>query len=610
MTLPVTTVEIAFDAGWTGTPTWTDVTSYVRHAAGISINHWRGNEGEQAAPSTLSLSLDNADGRFTPGNASGAYYPDVQKGRRIRVQSTVNGNTYDRFNGYINNWGVTWPGKVSTYSDCLVTASSRTARLGLGAELRSIIEEAARVPDLIALYTLGEPEGSLSAFDTSGEGQPPLTQFGPGAVVTFGTAIGPGTDDLTAASFAGGAGMRVATAETVTDHACGVFFSTSSASVVLAHWGANGNEALVSLDASGRIQLGGAGSPATHLITATAYNDGATHHFLYDDASTAFYVDGVSAGTFARTWSSITTTQPATFWLALGREWSGTMTTLTGTLAHATAWSRELTAGEAAEIAGAGLTGFAGDSPGDWLGRLAGFAGVPTGEQDFEAGQVADFAGISIAGKTALAAMREVETTEGGVLFDALDGTLTFHDRAHRYGASSAFTLSYSNGNISDELAPLLDDQQQVNDMTATNVNGVGARVLDTDSIDEHGYYRQSVDLATTDTLEPLSRASWTVAKYANPQTRVSSLQVLFNTLSTPLTEAVLAAEVGTKLTLTGLPSNAPASSMVLFVEGRSETITAVEDRVSLRTSPAELFDVLILDDSTYGELDAYPLAY
>ncbi len=204
MPKPTTTVEVAFNAGWTGTPTWTDVTAYTQHINGVDIDKWRAEEFSECQPSRCSFTLNNSDGRFTPGLTTGAHYPNVKKGRRIRVRSTVGGVTTTRFTGYIDDWSVTWPGMVGTISMCAVTASSRMARLGTAGELRSIVEEEILLDLPAAYYTMGEPEGATFASDSSGNLAPNLVQAGTGAAVTFGTATGPGTDGLTAATFAGG----------------------------------------------------------------------------------------------------------------------------------------------------------------------------------------------------------------------------------------------------------------------------------------------------------------------------------------------------------------------------------------------------------------------
>lgn len=79
-------VEAAF--GYTiltGTPVWTDITPYVDLAAGLTITRGAQEELADTQPGTCSLTLDNSDGRFSPGRASSPYYPNVKKNVPLRV---------------------------------------------------------------------------------------------------------------------------------------------------------------------------------------------------------------------------------------------------------------------------------------------------------------------------------------------------------------------------------------------------------------------------------------------------------------------------------------------------------------------------------------------
>ncbi|WP_282695499.1 hypothetical protein [Streptomyces sp. CC208A] len=70
---------------------WTDITQWVEIAGGGQITITRGASDERAdvQTGTLSLELDNADGRFTPGSASSPYFPDVRRNTPIRVITTT-----------------------------------------------------------------------------------------------------------------------------------------------------------------------------------------------------------------------------------------------------------------------------------------------------------------------------------------------------------------------------------------------------------------------------------------------------------------------------------------------------------------------------------------
>lgn len=604
MAKPTITVEIAFDAGYTGTPTWTDVTDYVRHSAGISITRGRGSEGELCSPNTLTLALKNDDGRFTPGNTAGAYYPNVKKGRRIRVTATHNGTPYRRFTGYINDWRVTWPGKVSGFSDCQVTASSRLARLGNGIEFRSIIEETFLAAEPWAYYMLAEPSDAVIASDSSGHGRPALVQtwdaFGEGALpVVFGQAQGPTTDSLTAATFSGRYLIGTEPYSFGSDGTIEAFFGSTNPVDPFGNFVIVQGAYTIDMVNSGVIRADG-----TSLLSSGGYDDGAVHHvaLVYSSGSGDLYLDGVLVDSGA-IGSAIT---PNRLHIGGTRD----LQTFDGWVAHVAFYDSALTADQVEAHAAAGLTGFRGESAGDRLERYAELAGIDLAETDFDAGDVVDLAHIETAEKTILALAREVETTDGGVLFDAPDGTLTYRDRSHRYGVTSSFTLNYAASEVTGALEPLLDDQQMVNDAAVTNVDGVSAKVLDGASRDEYGPYRTDLALATHDPDEPLVRASWIVNRLSHPTERISTLEVLLNTAGDTVTAGVLAADVGTMLTLSNLPSNAPATSMDLFAEGFSEVITADQHRVQLRTTPADLFEVVTFDDPDKGFDSGLPMAY
>lgn len=732
MSVPLTHVEVSFTTGPNDpAPVWVDVSSYVRHESGISIDRGRGDEGDEVGPSRLSLTFQNNDGRFTPGNTAGTYYPNIKKGRRIRVSSSILANgTFDtdttgwsgsnatlarvttpvqtgagalrltassaadmsadtasgtsgmpvtagakylvtgwfrtavtarsckmrvdwytsggvfissedtasvtdatgswtraeakvtapatsafariramvtapangevhylddarlalhRFSGYIDDWRVTWPGLVSSFNTCAVTASSRLARLGSTVELKSIIEEEYLLDSPAAYYTLSEPEGATTADESSGNNEPNLKQTGTGAAVTFGTATGPSTDDLTAASFTGG--KRLTTTLSTAPAVLECFFSTSvtpSAPVAVLS-----SDAALYVGTDGKLHTGS----GVDLGAGSVVTDGAVRHVVW--MSGAVYVDGVSIGS--------PTEAPSNAIIGVGgggTAGAGTdVGTITGNISHVAAHA-SLTAARALAHADAGLDGFANETPAARLARYASYADVPSAETSFETGDVLNLAHIDTTGKTALACMREVEVTENGVLFDAADGTLTFHDRGHRYGATSAFTLVHDDGEIAAALEPVLDDQQLVNDLTATGSTGISARVKNDTSIDDYGPYRETLDLATSNAEEPLQAAGWRVNRYNEPGVRIPGADVYLNSADDTLRNQVLAADIGTRFTLSTLPSNAPASSMDMFIEGMTETITAVEHRVSFRTSPAEVFNVWLLGDATYGVLN------
>ena len=113
LAIPYLVVEIAFDDGpYVASPTWTDVSSYVRAA---STRRGR-NDDLATFTGTASLTLSNRDRRFDPFYTSGPYYGKLLPRRQIRVRAIVGSSTYPVFRGYIAGWPVTYTdaGKDST----------------------------------------------------------------------------------------------------------------------------------------------------------------------------------------------------------------------------------------------------------------------------------------------------------------------------------------------------------------------------------------------------------------------------------------------------------------------------------------------------------------
>lgn len=68
---------------------WTDVTSYVRAVDGVTFTRGRTSVGEAPSAGTLSLSLSNADGRFTPGLTTGPHGSGVVPRIPVRILAAV-----------------------------------------------------------------------------------------------------------------------------------------------------------------------------------------------------------------------------------------------------------------------------------------------------------------------------------------------------------------------------------------------------------------------------------------------------------------------------------------------------------------------------------------
>jgi len=104
MAYPTTIVEIAFTSGpYVVSPTWVDVTSYVRE---ITTRRGRSDEFQNFEAGTATIVLDNRDRRFDPMNTAGPYYGNLLPRRQIRIRGTATTTPIGVFRGYVSGWPV------------------------------------------------------------------------------------------------------------------------------------------------------------------------------------------------------------------------------------------------------------------------------------------------------------------------------------------------------------------------------------------------------------------------------------------------------------------------------------------------------------------------
>lgn len=93
---PEITVQVAWEADANVQPAdaeWTDITRWVR---AFSVKRGRNVELDETDAGDVTLTLDNTDGRFTPGRPSSPYYPNVVPRRQVRIMAgdRVNGDVF------------------------------------------------------------------------------------------------------------------------------------------------------------------------------------------------------------------------------------------------------------------------------------------------------------------------------------------------------------------------------------------------------------------------------------------------------------------------------------------------------------------------------------
>lgn len=522
--------------------------------------------------------------------------------------NTVTPTTWVRGEGYVDDWPHGWPEQVDTYARTAVSASSRMVRLGASTKLRALVQEEILALNPAAYYPLNEPDGAQYAAPLSPDDADPLLIRGSGAAVTFGQG-GLTADGLTAPSFSGKKFLKAN------------YTASSSAGVTISTFFRNGDftatgagELLSAIGVQLSIGSGGTptATPATGTAAATAAGampDNEWHHLaarLNAAGSTiTVWVDGIQVAT-----ASPTAHTPSGKSIIVGNN-DGTLIAQPFRLAHVAIWATALADADILAIATAGLTGYTLETAAARLARFAEYAGVAAAETSFDAAATTPIAHVNPAGQAYLEPMRTVEETEGGVLFDSRDNTLTYISRNARPTAVSAVSLSMLTHQVGAGVAPRYDRSGLVNDCTATLVDGTTVRIHDQGSIDDYDPAETSVDLASLDPVEAASAAGWRVSTYGEPRTRIPNLTVDLTDLTMEQAAAVLALDVGDLITVTDWPTQAASSTQSFFVEGYNDRATLESYEISFNVSPAgPWLATLILDDATRGVLDTNTLAY
>ena len=183
MPYPVAIVEIAFDDGpYVVSPTWTDVTAYVRD---MEISRGVNDDWDLVAAGSASVTLSNRDRRFDPFNTSGPYYGKLLPRRQIRITAVADTfYTVDVFRGFVNGWPPTW---TDAGYDSTVTLSCFDALQLLGSS--SLPADWSR-PYILSLnprhyYPCDEPINSYDATQVIKDyGSFPLNMTGGAGVVS------------------------------------------------------------------------------------------------------------------------------------------------------------------------------------------------------------------------------------------------------------------------------------------------------------------------------------------------------------------------------------------------------------------------------------------
>jgi hypothetical protein len=520
-----------------------------------------------------------------------------------------------RFWGLVNEFPVGFEGLSSTV---LITCTDLFKRLNRRPALRSMLGEEILTLSPMVYYPLSEASESATAGDVGGNGAPSLaiTQAGAGGTLTLGSADGPPETGeqvpvFTPSTATAGKWLMADLGPQFEDTTLNyltfeAFFKTTTTgrAIMGVHSVDLTNQHVLSIAAGGTLQIewtsDGSALTVEAVTSPATLADGNWHHVVYDQLEGKVWVDG------ALTDSSLAV--PRRFYervLHVGgyrgsRLWNGS-------IGHAVVYATD-TYSVGPLITGhysAGMTGLAGEDADVRIQRLASYAQVAS--VTISGSTFDPIASQGPGGSTVVARMREVESTESARLFAERDYYgLAFQSRDLRYNPnplSEVFTIAYADLETNSvELAD--DDQKLVNSIEASRPGGATQKVTAPSSILAFGIYDPgAISILKTSDNSVLDAAYWRVSRYADPTPELREVPIEAYTMSTYLD--ILDADISSYFSVTNMPSQAPASSMRVTVEGYTETIKERSHLIQFHTSATNNDSVWVLDDPTYSVLDS-----
>ena len=462
---------------------WSDITQYVMLRNTVNItNMGRTDESGSITPSTLTLTLKNTDGRFTPKNSAGAYFPNIVRNCQIRISvnaTSVTGVAYNnfRFFGEIASWP---PGYDVSQHDIYVdiTASGiwrriQSSSVPIGSCYWRYVNLLTGTSVPAAWWAMEDGSGSANFALTGGTGTnmiPTGTPSYAGDGASF-----PGSNALPTMNGARLA-ANVSSAATPTNNVLRFALSVPAANdSSFSQFTLNTVATMIS-SAGGikriDVTLNNTGQVAINGYTSTA---GGTAAF---SGTVATRISGVpvlvSAELTSTTWA-LRVIKPgagAVLDQVTGSR-SQTVTAVTQVQLNPQGRLQDTTIGQAGvwyvipalTTAAANIGGNAGELAADRISRLCTESNIPLtliGSGGAALGpQVSD---------TMASVLQSIEATDGGLLSETTGQFgLGYRTLASMQNQAAALTISYTSGALGAPLTPTYDDQLIRNQWTVQN---------------------------------------------------------------------------------------------------------------------------------------------
>lgn len=574
MPYPTAIVEIAFDSGpYVESPTWTDVTSYVRD---ITTRRGRPDEFQDFGSGSATIVLDNRDRRFDPLNAAGPYAGKLlpRKQIRVRAEILIAGvmQGYDAFRGYVSGWPVTL---TDAGFDSTVTLECFDA---LGLLATEEIPEDLADTYILSLsprhyWPLTDPAdpGNPSAYVGLDYGSTPVSMIAESSAALIGNSDGlaeglPNTSLYVARN----SSFRVTAYESnqgltnLTITQWGTYYPDDFYILLLARYG---DGIIVRYDTNNdRYVLGiNDGTNLKEYYVAIVIDTGIPHHIalVLNAARTtvAFYVDGVAQTVTLNSTTAGTSPGPD-FALATNRAQQYAV------------FSSQLTASEIQTIYRLSRNILSETSAARFT-RLIGYTSFPSGLTSAPASPVATVGAFTTGGPSVATELEIVSDSEGGNLYVTKAGVVTMTGR-NEFATGTSLTSQATIGTTGISIGTALEyrvDAETMRNQLAVGYSGEGSvEVTNAASVSAYGVAGGSIttQLNTSDAAKTLGQ--FLVGFSKDPAVVISPVDVNVSAVAADW-GTVLGLELLDRITLTVQPRTGASFT-------QQQLIQSIEHRV------------------------------
>lgn len=620
MSVPTLTVEFApTSTPLDTTPTWVDITQYVRFAPGIQIRRGRSSELDEFSAGTMTLTLNNRSRRFDPRYSSGPYYGNLKPGKLIRVRATWSAVTYDVFTGWVTGWpqgfsnlgrdatvtvhaydAIGWMSRNRLPSDYVYTYADAAADPGdLTLFLRRTdaylwLDETGNSDGATLVYGKRDSGGSLMAGSAS-----PSINFDGATVWSLSTPVSSGTGGWTVAFV-----MQTSVSVTNYGYICGDMTGSFTGSV---------GAAVGTYD--GKITWLGyasAGDPVTSVTTVARVSDGRPHLVTItgngagDADDVTIYIDGEIAavdrvdGNFYGKMAIAYVGDEAGAPL-----YTASVTNYSGSVQDLAFWATTLPQA-AVETLWAYVSGYLEEDTSSRAERYLDESGWPATWRDIATSKSTS-GELIFGGRTVIEAIQELERTEQGRVFASKANYVTLLQRYHTAEVTRGSTVqvTFSDDGAGVGYATYGADQAYLdiqNDITVKAAQRGDGRAVDLTSIDDHGAQTVEIDTILTDPRYALAMAQGLVYQRKDPLTRLEPMTV--RSIPDSLWDNVLGLELGDRIAAEITPMRLGSQVVEeMTLEGLSWNINTKVWELTVTGAPAPP-DFFIVGSSLVGGTD------